>query len=553
MSPAPVVVTTKAKLEPSQWRMAAGAFLILLAVVCSNRVMEAFFGRAPHSLAWGPALFRVLLALHGEALFASAFVRARKRRLSAEAPISRRSWWILGALTIVAIALRIPSLNSCLWLDEVITMARYARWPFARILTSFPDQNQHMLFSLLAHTSVLSFGEHAWAVRLPSVLLGVGSIWALFLLGRRLLGETEALLACALMAVSYHHIWFSQNARGYMGLLFFTNLSTWLWLKAMDRDSWPKWLGYSAAVALGMWIHMTMLFVMAAHALIFFVVWLRSGRDLARLGMAVAAFALCVTLSLQEIALALPEFLRTAASEYSPPSEWVNPLWVVRESLRSLQVGFAGSAVVLCGGLLVAAGWLDMHRREARAAWAMVLPAVLGGGSMLLLGHNLWPRFFFFCMGFALLIVIHGALQAPHILLLRDRKALYAGYALAGLIIAASLTTVPRVYGPKQDYTGARDFILSHKAAADKVIVAGLAMYAYTEYYAPMWPTAHDGAELADLRRGPGRSWMVYTLLPDLKSVHADIWSAVQSDFEVVRVFPGTLGSGEVFVARERQ
>lgn len=535
--------------------MAAGGALILIAVLASNVAIERFFGRAPTSLAWGPSLFRALLALHGAALFASAFLGTKPARAAGDA-ISRRAIWILGGLTLLAIALRIPSLGSCLWLDEVITMARYARWPFARILTNFPDQNQHMLFSLLAHASVSSFGEHEWAVRLPSVLLGIGSIWALFLLGRRLLGETEALLACALMTVSYHHIWFSQNARGYMGLLFFANLSTWLWLKAMERDSWRTWFGYSAAVALGMWIHMTMLFVLAAHALIFTIVWLRSGRGMARLLTAAAAFALAITLSIQEIALALPEFLRTAASEYSPPSEWINPLWVVRESLRSLQVGFAGSAVVLCGGMMIALGWFDIHRRQPRAAWAMVLPAVLGGGSMLLLGHNLWPRFFFFCMGFALLIAIHGAVELPRIVLSHLRLtglSRMAGYAAAGLMIAVSITTIPRVYGPKQDYTGARNFILSRRGPGDKIIVAGLAMYAYTEYYETSWPTAHSAAELAELRRNGGRPFLVYTLLPDMMSAHADIWRIVQSDFETIKVFPGTLGGGEVYVARERE
>ena len=34
------------------------------------------------------------------------------------------------------------------------------------------------------------------------------------------------------MATSYHHIWFSQNARGYTMIGFFALASTWLLLKA---------------------------------------------------------------------------------------------------------------------------------------------------------------------------------------------------------------------------------------------------------------------------------------------------------------------------------
>jgi 4-amino-4-deoxy-L-arabinose transferase-like glycosyltransferase len=445
-----------------------------------------------------------------------------------------------------------------MWLDEVLTMVRFARPPVTQILTSFPDQNQHMLYSLLAHLSLGIFGEQAWALRVPSVLLGIGSIWALFLVGRRLIGEKEALLACALMTVSYHHIWFSQNARGYMGLLFFTNLATWLWLEAMDRGTWGVWVGYAVSIALGMWIHMTIVFVAATQALIFFIVWLRSGRDPARLGRGAAAYVLCGTLTLQLFALSLPEFLRTGLSEVSPPTEWTNPLWVVKESLRSLQIGFAGLAVVLCGGFLVAAGWIDILRRQARAAWVMVLPGIIGGGSMLALGHNLWPRFFFFCMGFALLITVHGAMELPRLF---SKLPLFPvnwterlGYALAGLMIVASAITVPRCYAlPKQDFTGAQAYVEQQRRPGDAVVVVGLAEHVYPTYYAPSWPVADTREQLAALRSPSGRTFVVYTLPIELRAVHPGIWKTLQSDFETDRIFWGTLGGGEVYVCSDRK
>lgn len=534
-----------------------GLSSIAVASVVSNTFIEETLGREPHSLSWGPALFRALLTFHGLLLIGAALVRKQSPSGRALPPIGRTNLIFLAALSVMAILLRIPSLNSCLWLDEVLTMVRFARPPVALILTSFPDQNQHMFYSLLAHASMSIFGSQPWALRLPSVVFGVASIWALFLLGRRLIGAREAFLVCALMTVSYHHIWFSQNARGYMGLLFFTILATWLWLEAMDLDRWSIWLAYSVCVALGLWIHMTMLFVVMAHAGIFLILWLRSGRDLDRLGRAVIAFTLCCTLALQVYALALPEFLRTAASEKSTPSEWTNPFWVVIESLRSLRVGFAGAAVVLCGGVLVATGWIDMFRREQPAAWAMILPAIMGGGSMLLLGHNLWPRFFFFCMGFGLLIVIHGALQLPRFVqpFFRTdaRWTALAGFTLAGLMILASLTTVPRCYAlPKQDFTGARDFVERQRAPGEPVIVIGLAAHAYSQYYAPQWAVAETSAELAALRTGNSRAFVVYTLPIELRAVHPEIWKTVQADFDVERVFPGTLGGGEVYVCRER-
>jgi hypothetical protein len=532
-------------------RRTAGGVLLAWAL------LDAAFGKPQPALAWGPTLFRILIAFHGLLLLFWPRERQATESAPARHPLRGRTLLAMLALSAVAVALRIPGLNSCMWLDEILTMVRFARPPAWQILTTFPDQNQHMLYSLMAHGSISLFGEQVWALRLPSVFFGIASIWALFLLGRRLIGETQALAACALMTVSYHHIWFSENARGYMGLLFFTLLGTWLWLEAMERQTLRSWMAYSLSIVFGMWIHMTMLFVTGTHALIFLIFWLRSDRRPAHLANAVAAFLLCGTLTLQVYALSLPEFLRTGLSEFSPPSEWTNPLWVVRESLRSLQTGFAAIAVVLCGGVLMAAGWFGMLRRQARAAWAMVLPGAIGGGLMLALGHNLWPRFFFFSMGFALLIAVHGALELPRVMagLLSVPKpwAERVGYAMAGLMILVSAATVPRCYAlPKQDFTGARAYVESNARTGDAVAVAGLAEHAYSLYYAPAWKVVRTPAELAALRSTAGRTFLVYTLPIELRAAHADLWKTIETDFETDRIFRGTLGGGEVYVLRDR-
>jgi mannosyltransferase len=540
------------------WPIVAGAILLAAAALPSNTSLEHFFGRTPHSLSWGPALFRALLVFHALILMLIPARISGSSQAQLSDPVRRRSIAILGALTALAVLLRIPGLNSCMWLDEVLTLVRFARPPVPLILTSFPDQNQHMLYSLLAHFSIRAFGEHAWALRLPSVLFGAGSIWTLFLLGRRLVGQREALIGCALMTVSYHHIWFSQNARGYMGLLFFTNLATWLWLEAMDSNSWKLWLSYCISIVLGMWIHMTLVFVAATHALIFFIVWLQWGREPSRAIRAVMAYLLCGTLTLQLFALSLPEFLRTGLSEVSPPTEWTNPLWVVRETMRSLEIGFAALAVVVCGGLLVLAGWIGLARREPRAAWAMVLPGLIGGASMLLLGHNLWPRFFFFCAGFGILIVVHGAMELPRIAakarILAGPWPQRIGYSLAGVIILASAATIPRAYAlPKQDFTGAQAYVEQQLRPGDAVVVVGLAEHVYPTYYAPSWPVAENARELDARSSKTGETFVVYTLPIELRAVHPDIWRVLATDFAVDHVFWGTLGGGEVYVCRGRK
>jgi len=378
-----------------------------------------------------------------------------------------------------------------------------------------------------------------------------------------MIGEKEAMLACGLMTLSYHHIWFSQNARGYMGLLFFTLLATWLWLEALELDRWRLWVGYSLAVSLGAWLHLTMAFVAAAHFLLSAPALFDAGKALRR--RALAAWLLCGSLTLQLFALALPEFLSTGLHEVSLPSDWTNPIWVVSESLRSLKIGFSGAAVVLAGGAMVVTGLLSIFRKHPRGALSFVVPAILAGGAMLLLGHNLWPRFFFFSMGFGILIVIRGAIELPRIILDfvkrlnpawtgKDRLSGAFGLALACLIILASAATVPRNYRlPKQDFTGARDYVERHRQPGNAVVAVGLAAMDYSQYYAPDWSVANDAEQLDAIIKSHLSTWLVYTLPIELRAYHPEIWKIIEREFELTKVFAGTLGGGKVYVYRSKK
>lgn len=569
-----------ASLHITRWiLLLAGAFLVTFAAVFSNAQYSSYLiGGTPDALSWGPTLFRILLLFHGVLLIAIAGLwprfapKANDNRDESvrndEGPSLRTAILVMIVLSIVGFALRLWNLNSDLWIDEVLTLLDFVRQPFGQMITSFPSQNQHMLYSVLAHATTWIFGESAWSFRLPAVIFGIGSIWAVFLLCRRLLGIREALFAAALITFSYHNIWFSQNARGYTGILFFTLLATWLWFEALHKNEWRWWIGYAAAVVLGMWVHMTMAFVVAAHGLIYLALLAfpslggsKSDTFERRAGLRpIAAWLLSVTVTLQLYALALPEFLRVGLHEESKESEWTNPLWVIRESLSGLSIGFAGIAVLICGGAFVAFGWISLFRKNRRLAVLLVLPAILAGSTMLVLGHNLWPRFFFFSMGFGILIVIHGAMHLPGAVLgfanaLKQypRLAAYAGAALATLMILASVVTLPRNYAlPKQNFSGAKAYIEKHKLPGDTIVAVGLADVIYGRYLAPDWTVPKTGAELETVTQSNSNVWLVYTIPIELRAFRPDLWQAIQKDYETVQVFPGTLNGGEVFVCQSR-
>jgi len=554
--------------------LAAGLLLAVAALLISNRAIElALLSDAGRSLSWGATLFRALLFVHAMALVVVC-VRLMKKSVSKPPSLpssnpqrtetNRNVWLALLILSVIALVLRLWRLNTDLWFDELLTLLNFVRMPIGDILTRLPDQNNHILFSILSHASVRIFGESAWAVRLPSVVFGVMSLWALFLLGRKVLDSREALLATTLMTVSYHHIWFSQNARGYMGLLFFSLLSTWIWIEALERQRWSWWVAYSVAAAAGMWTHLTMVFVVLTHALVYagtlLVLLVRKQPVRPRLSWGpFLAMLMGATFTLQLYALALPEFLSVGLHEVSLESEWTSPWWVVTETIRNLRIGFSGVVIVFGGALMVALGWLSLLRRSAQSALILVLSPVIAGGTMVALGHNLWPRFFFFAMGFALLIVVHGAMIFPTLITdrftslpLAQSLSATAGLATACLMIVASAVTVPRNYAhPKQDYSGARDYVERQRGPNDVVVAVGLAGVAYRSYFAPTWSVAQTEAELDALRQGRKNVWLIYTLPVEVKAYRQDVWQIIQSDFAIVKVFPGTLGGGEIVVCRQ--
>ena len=175
---------------------------------------------------------------------------------------------LLLLLLLASTGLRLYRLDEGLWLDEILTYVRYARLPLGDIVRTFDSENQHFLYSILASLSFQIFGESGWALRLPAVLFGVASILALYLLGKEVAGSVEGLLAAALMAFSYHHLWFSQNARGYTGMLFWTLLSSWFMLRGLKNGRLADWLAYGASAALGTYTHLTMGFVIFGQLIV---------------------------------------------------------------------------------------------------------------------------------------------------------------------------------------------------------------------------------------------------------------------------------------------
>ena len=541
--------------------LATGFAVIFLALLPTSvwlDVLRPGLVDPPANLTRGVWLFRGSLAALGVLVVAAGRLGWWRRSvadgISASRP-NRLEVTVLIGLLAAGAALRLYGLNAGLWVDEVTTLVDYVRSPVGTIVTTYGSQNQHLLFSILAHLSVATFGESAASLRLPAALFGIATIWACWRLGRDLSSPREAVLAAAMLTFSYQHIWFSQNARGYSALLFFTVLSTSFLVRGL-RGGHRAWLGYAVTVALGMYTHLTMVFAVAGHFAVY--LWtLARGPAMTRADRSSSffgGFAAAGLLTVAAYALVLPQIPGAAASDLSNVAEWRSLGWMLTETARGLNGGPGFLLAALLGLGIVGSGFVSYSRQSAVLPLMFAVPVLLGATSMLAMGHDLWPRVFFCAAVFGILLVVRGlsvaAAAAGAWRGWSSKKAVLFATGVTMLAIIVLARSLPYVHRPKQDYAAARDFVEGLRGPTDAAVAVGVASLAYRAYYAPDWLEAETVGELQSIREHAATTWLVFTLPIEMENTYPDIFAIVKRDFRLVRTFDGSLGDGAIYVWR---
>ncbi len=473
------------------------------------------------------------------------------------APIS---WRALFALTAIAAVLRAWRLDSDLWLDEITTVREYMRLGLPEILHTFPAPNQQMLNTVLGWASIEVFGEHEWSVRLPAMLFGVASVPALYWLGRAFTREGEALAAAALLCVSYHHVWFSQNARGYSGMILFSLLGLGWLLRGLARNRSGAWVGYAVASTLGALSLLNTAFLLASHVPAYAVLmrrWRPASGGRAPITRRVVASTIGIGLGcLVGYGLALPAMVETFT--HGQPSHGWHDLGALATVIwRGFTGGsVAGVVALVVGATVGAVGWVSYWRQSPFINVLLVLPVVLNVVVNLSLNFGVYPRAFLYVLPFALLFAVRGVwvlVGAGWRALGRTGEPAAAWrIAVALLIVGSSAMLVRNYRHPKQDYRGALAFVRAEMGSNDVVCAVGWAGIAYRNYYAPTMPFPTTLAEIDALERTHGNVWIVYSFIRDMHRVYPELLDRIERHYTHVRHFPGTLGDGTIFVARSK-
>ncbi len=478
---------------------------------------------------------------------------------------------ILPLIIVLGAALRFYMLGHDLWLDEIGAVVTYAARPLGEIYAAYLSPGNHLLNSLLVRVAVSAFGESEWSVRLAAALFGIATVPVMYVAARVALSRAASVGAALLLAVSYHHIFFSQNARGYSGHLFGALLACALLAKAIRQDLPARWVGYVLSMTVAFAALMSAAFTFAAHLIVGAVAVAsrrRKGRTLPPLGSRmIKAFAITGYLAFHIYAIVVPDVLAIYPTVYGVQGSGY--IIFSREFLAELQRGvFAGFGVGPLALLFLgtgAVGFVILARRSWELAMSLLLSIIITLLYLIVKGQTIAPRLLLLGVPLAILACV-AAIEAGARLLSRrgvisSPPALKAALGVTTILALISLLALPGYYSaPKQPYRAAIRYIENERdGEAVTVVFPAVGGFRYylakekvsdTATYHFVGNMTEYEAVLTSLR--PGEGLLATTLFRVLRSGSDTLADRITRDWVAVKTFRGTVGGGDISVWRRR-
>ena len=559
----------------SIFAVVAALTLLLAAALLSHSQLVAFI--APDAtpnykaqLSTGFIYLRILLAIDSVLLlflfwlYRYSIVSSDLTPRSATKPVTSMPYrspdLLIIFVLILATALRVYHANSGLWIDEYLTLVRYVRLDALYIATNFYDDNQHWLFSLLARFSISIFGESPWSLRLPAIVFGVVSVLATYMVGRNIFGRNVSLVAALLLAISYHHIWYSQNARGYTILLVGTLLSVGLLYRALIDNRYRDWVLYALCLTLCVTAHLTGVFVGIAHFVVTLFVLISKKAPISTWIKMLVGFGLAAWVTLHCFAVAIPQmasfFAGGESASGTPNIHWKSLSWAVSELFSNLGIPLhAGWLALVIGGIASAVFCWIFWRKDKLFFALATTPAIVLLLAMMLLERNLWPRLLFNMAGFVVLYLSYLAFLIGNLVLARlPHVGPVVRYLPAAVVVAAFLVGTFSVYRyPKQDFQSTYRYIDQHAGENDNIIALHMAGVIFRDIYETEWLVPERDDELSLHESESSATWVVYTLPRYIKSARPQWQAKLNSEYQLARTFKGSLGDGDILVYRKQK
>ena len=200
-------------------------------------------------------------------------MRIRKTHLRKihNVPSKRMDYILLGIIMLVAAVLRLWKLGQVPFMhDEFSALLRTRFDNFHDFIQQGVMPDSHPIgVQLFLWGWVKLFGWSALWVKLPFVLMGIGSIYLIYIIGRQWFNRKVGLFSAAFFAVSQFTVFYSQLARPYSAGLFFVLLMAVFWYKVVfgTKTTTKDYVGF----ALSAWACSLMQYFSIAQAGLIFL------------------------------------------------------------------------------------------------------------------------------------------------------------------------------------------------------------------------------------------------------------------------------------------
>jgi len=465
----------------------------------------------------------------------------------------------ISVILLLATFLRFYQLsNQSLWSDEGNSVA-LARRGFVEIAQRTAFDIHPPLYYWLLKICITFFGDSESGLRSLSVVLGIGLVFLIWLLGKRLFSPRVALIATLIATFSPLQVYYSQETRMYMLLTFLSSLTVLLALLLLDDgQTQGKTLipvAYIVTVTAGLYTHYAypiILVVVNSVAL----VWLfQNPKSKIQNPKSIGWF----TLQLIPILLYLP-WLPIAWRQITtwPSERQIRSLFTVLETISSTLLfglswpyGLGWLIMVSLGVILITSYWSVVSRQSSVVSrqWVQVKRTELSGRFSLALVW-LW-----FLLPVILTIVIFSPAFLKFLLVATPPLALligvfieqlaavlnrkWLGYLVGGtalsILIGTMMLSLYHYYTDsrfaRDNYRGIAQFIESVGGPEDAVILNAEGQQDVFNYYyehnsaAPVYPLPrHRPLDEADTLTE------LQSIANQSKKIFAVYWATHQAD-----------------------
>lgn len=193
--------------------------------------------------------------------------------------IDRNTAYLIFGIILFAAVIRIYHLDyQSLWLDELYSIIPADPQKLLSSIIETSKHDQPPFFYLYLHYVFTLFGYNEYVGRLACTFVGMLGIVAIYFLGNECHGKSVGLFASFLTAVSFFHVYYSQELRFYTMTFLLSALSYLFFIRAFKNDRIPDFIFYSVSTVLLLYTHFYGIIIFVSQAIIFLIL-LRYRRD----------------------------------------------------------------------------------------------------------------------------------------------------------------------------------------------------------------------------------------------------------------------------------